>query len=125
MAIFGDQAKEVLNGLPDNLYDFVEADLADLSTIAAAGDPESWCHKLYSLTPQGHGHHALIKCLDSVVIETALKFTKTPTTKRASLVLCSVYQAYSVPVFEKKRKHSCTGMYGNAVFFSAWQMNPV
>lgn len=93
-----EQAKDVLNELPEGSYDFAEADLADLSTIASAGD-YIVCHypeihgvilnagiafKPYSLTPQGHeyqwgtnvvGHHALMKCLDPVVIETARKST--------------------------------------------------
>ncbi|KAG5361666.1 putative oxidoreductase [Yarrowia sp. C11] len=87
-------AKPVLSDLPEGSYDFAEADLADLSTITAAGDyivnkyPEihgvilnaGIAFKPYSLTPQGHeyqwgtnvvGHQALMKCLDPVVIKTA------------------------------------------------------
>lgn len=89
-----EQAKHVLDELPEGTYDFAEADLADLSTIRSAGDyivnqyPEihgvilnaGIAFKPYSLTPQGHeyqwgtnvvGHHALMKCLDPAVIKTA------------------------------------------------------
>lgn len=88
------KAQEVLNQLPTDSYDFVEANLADLTTIKAAGEYiQSNFKQLhgiilnagimippYSKTPQGHelqwgtnvvGHHALQKYLDPIIIATA------------------------------------------------------
>ncbi|KAG5358616.1 Dehydrogenase/reductase SDR family member on chromosome X [Yarrowia sp. B02] len=87
-------AQEVLGELPEDQYDFVEANLADLTTIRAAGEYiQKTYPKLqgvilnagvmippYSKTPQGHelqwgtnvvGHHALMKYLGPILIDTA------------------------------------------------------
>lgn len=88
------KARDVLKELPPDQYDFVEANLADLTTIKAAGEyirknyPQLNGAILnagvmippYSKTPQGHelqwgtnvvGHHALMKFLDPILIKTA------------------------------------------------------
>ncbi|SEI35681.1 YALIA101S08e00804g1_1 [Yarrowia lipolytica] len=89
-----EKAQEVLAELPSQQYEFVEANLADLTTIKAAGEyiqnnyPELQGVILnagvmippYSKTPQGHelqwgtnvvGHHALMKYLGPILIHTA------------------------------------------------------
>lgn len=88
------KAEDVLNKLPTNQYDFVETDLADLTTIRAAGEYiQTYYSQLhgvilnagimippYSKTPQGHelqwgtnvvGHHTLMKYLGPLLIRTA------------------------------------------------------
>lgn len=89
-----EKAKNVLKELPAHQYDFVEANLADLTIIRAAGEYIQKNYSQldgvilnagvmippYSKTPQGHelqwgtnvvGHHALMKYLSPILITTA------------------------------------------------------